>query len=411
MSVNIRMDEQLVSAKPGSPRPAALAATYAMVMMVGGHFLVGCGEASSVSNEPQTLKTTQVWGESGTQVGQFIYPRGMDVYLDHDQPRAVIVDKTARIQEFDLMTGEVLGSLHTPKWDRGKPTGLSVSNSILHPDKLAVYVADTHEHRVLMYELPLPDVEVPVPTEPDWQTGSFGEEPGEFIYPTDVAIETNDQGVVTDLYVSEYGGNDRISRFTINYPADLAHPSDPSSAQPKAEYQYQIGVVGQEVDASDDPLALSRPQSIELWTSPAGVRQLIVTDASHHRVGRITTAGELVAWYGDPLDESDDAYRFPYGITVLDDGSALITEFGANRVRCLDLATGETLWRYGIGGRSVGEIVQPWDAGVLGDQLIVLDSGNNRLQVCQLPAGVRSIGHEYTQAIIPSRLDQPGGTP
>jgi len=331
-----------------------------------------------------------VIGESGTQLGQFVYPRAMDVFEIDGHPHAVIIDKTARVQIIDLETDAVIGSIHTPKWDRGKPTGVSVANSALDSSKLAVYVADTHEHRVLMYELPLPDVQVPVPTEPDLMFGSFGEGPGEFIYPTDVAIQVDEHGIVTDLYVSEYGGNDRISRFTIDRSGETIKPI----------YQYQLGVVGEEVDASDFPTALSRPQSIELWTNPQGGRELLVTDASHHRVGRLTIEGELVAWFGDPLDTSEDAFRFPYGITILDDGSALIAEFGGNRIRCIDIESGETRWRYGVGGRSVGQLAQPWDSGVIGDQLVILDSGNSRVQICGLPKGVARIGNELASRRI-----------
>ena len=250
-----------------------------------------------------------------------------------------------------------------------------------------------------MYQLPLPDVEIPVPTPPDIMFGSFGEDLGQFIYPTDVAIQTDDAGIVTHLYVSEYGGNDRISRFTIERTESGINPL----------FEYQIGTASEEVDASDGPVALSRPQSIELWTNPEGDRELIVTDASHHRVGRLTTAGDLIAWYGTPLDHSPSAYRFPYGITVLDDGSALITEFGANRVRCINLATGDTLWRYGVGGRSEGQIVQPWDSGVIGDKLVVLDSGNNRVQICKLPPGISKIGNESSFGLNTPRSS--GGNP
>lgn len=349
--------------------------------------LAGCNELDSASALPGTLNTIKVLGESGTQRGQFVYPRGMDVFTDDGHPRAVIVDKTARIQVLDLETGEIIGSIHTPKWDRGKPTGLTVSTSAIDPTKLAVYVADTHEHRVLMYELPLPDVAVPEPTQPDLKFGTFGEGPGQFIYPTDVAVELGENGQVDSIYVSEYGGNDRISRFSLNR----------GSGELELVFQYQIGIVGEEVDASDFPTALSRPQSIELWTNSRGEQEIVVTDASHHRVGRLTVAGELIAWFGDPLDTSDDAFRFPYGITILDDGSALIAEFGGNRIRCIDLESGETIWRYGVGGRSHGQLAQPWACGVNGDELVVLDSGNSRVQICELPDGVPDIGNEYAR--------------
>jgi len=349
--------------------------------------ITGCSDDSASSNDG-TLKTVQILGEPGTQRGQFVYPRAMDVYQVDGHPRAAIIDKTARIQIMDLDSGKVLGSIHTPKWDRGKPTGVTVAPSPIDPTKQAVYVADTHEHRVLIYQLPLPDVEIPVPTEPDLKFGSFGQEPGQFIYPTDVAVDLDDAGTVTDLYVSEYGGNDRISHFKLVREDDTI----------SFAFVNQIGIKGEEVDASDAPIALSRPQSIALWTDPDGQRELIVTDASHHRVGRLSLDDQLIKWFGDPLDTSDDAYRFPYGLTILDDDTALIAEFGANRVRCINLETGETLWRYGVAGRSVGQLAQPWASAVMGDQLVILDSGNSRIQICKLPAGVSHIGAEVDQA-------------
>ena len=347
--------------------------------------LVGCQDNQQAQLPQGTLKTTQVFAESGTQLGQFVYPRAMDVFTQSGGTYAAIVDKTARIQIMDLTTGDIIGAIHTPKWDRGKPTGVTVDTSILNASKLAVYIADTHEHRVLMYQLPLPDVQVPVPTQPDLMFGSFGEEPTQFIYPTDVAIETDQSGAVTHLYVSEYGGNDRISRFKI----------DRTSETIEFVFDYQIGVAGEEVDASDFPNALSRPQSIALWNNPAGDQEIIIADSSHHRVGRFTTQGDVIAWFGDPMDTSDNAFRFPYGITILDDHTMLIAEFGGNRIRCINIESGETLWRYGLAGRSIGQLAQPWASGIIGDQLVILDSGNSRLQVCDLPIGISKIGQEY----------------
>ncbi len=358
-------------------------------LLVLGALLPACGnDAPSRDDAPGEFRDVTVLGEPGRQNGQFVYPRGMDVFEHDGQTLAVIVDKTARIQVMNLATGEVIGAIHTPKWDRGKPTGLTVQTSALNPGKLAVYVPDTHENRVLMYELPLADTDEPVPTEPDLKFGEYGEGPGQFWYPTDVAVDVDDSGVVTHIYVSEYGGNDRINRFRVDH----------STTPPTIAWESQIGVVGQEVDASDDPLALARPQSIELWTDSNGQRELVVTDASHHRVGRITTDGQLIAWYGDPMDDSPDAYRFPYGLDILDDGTALISEFGANRIRRIELETGKTLFLYGVPGRAVGQVAQPWAVGVMGDRLVVLDSGNGRVEICDPPAGADRLAPEYTRA-------------
>ncbi|MAO23052.1 MAG: hypothetical protein CMJ25_20055 [Phycisphaerae bacterium] len=345
--------------------------------------LLSCGcDTQSTGNE---LDTKRVLGESGTQNAQFVYPRGMDIFEYKGTPHAIIVDKTARLQLINLESESVVGVIHTPRWDRGKPTGLTVAPSLLDATKLAIYVADTHEFRVLVYELPLPFTTDPQPTKPDYQFGSYGEEPGQFIYPTDVAVETDGTQIVTELFVSEYGGNDRINRFRV----------DRSTIPPTMVWESQIGIPGEEVDASDGPLALARPQSIELWTNPStNQREIILSDASHHRIGRVTTDGQLITWYGDPLDTSDDAFRFPYGITILEDNTALIAEFGGNRITNIDIESGEVLFRYGVTGRSVGQLAQPWAVGVAGDQLVILDSGNSRLQFCKPP---RPLAPEYTR--------------
>ncbi len=371
------------SGQLGWTRTVGVALTLPLLM------LTGCGEDANALLPVGTLNTKLIYGESGTQLGQFVYPRGMDVFEVDGHPRAAIVDKTARIQIMDLETGDILGAVHTPRWDRGKPTGITVAPSAIDANNRAVYVADTHEHRVLMYELPLPAMQVPVPTQPDLVFGSFGEAPGQFIYPTDVEVQTDESGVVSHLYVSEYGGNDRINRFRVDRSGDTI----------AVLHEYQIGTASEEIDGSDGPLALSRPQSIALWTNSAGAQELIVTDASHHRIGRVSLDGDLIAWIGEPMDTSDDAYRFPYGITLLDDGSMLIAEFGGNRIRCVDIESGDTLWRYGVAGRSIGQVAQPWDCGVIGDQLVVLDSGNSRVQICELPKGVSKIGHELNPLV------------
>lgn len=364
-------------------------------LMIISCMISACDDSQSADHSK--LNTTKILGEPGTHNAQFVYPRGMDVFEYQGTPHAILVDKTARLQLMNLQSGRVIGSIHTPRWDRGKPTGLTVSNSLLDPSKLAVYVADTHEFQVLMYELPLEMSEDPQPTEPDYQFGSFGEEPGQFIYPTDVAIETDDSGTVQTIYVSEYGGNDRINRFRVDH----------TTTPPTLTWQAQIGIPGEEVDASDHPLALARPQSIELWTNPTtSQREIVLTDASHHRVGRVTTDGQLIAWYGDPLDTSADAFRFPYGLTILQDNTALIAEFGGNRITRIDLESGKHIFRYGEGGRSTGQLAQPWAVGVAGDQLVILDSGNSRLQLADLPRGVSALAPEYTQ---PSA--QSGGNP
>ena len=81
-----------------------------------------------------------------------------------------------------------------PEIQAGKPTGIGIA-----PDG-KVYLADTHYARVLVYSADGEELK---------RFGTSGEGPGQFLMPTDVAIDADGS-----LYVSEYGGNDRVSKFS-----------------------------------------------------------------------------------------------------------------------------------------------------------------------------------------------------
>src|SRR5690242_10273665 len=135
------------------------------------------------------------------------------------------------------------------------------------PDGL-LYVADTHYFRVMAYRPP-----ASLDGKPDLvaQWGSYGNEPGQFIYPTDVAFTTAGNGSVERIYVSEYGGNDRVSVF------DKDH-----------KFLFAFGHFGY---GDGEGIEFNRPQSIGMMGD-----RLAVTDACNHRVGVFTLDGKLVRW-------------------------------------------------------------------------------------------------------------------
>jgi len=67
------------------------------------------------------------------------------------------------------------------------------------------------------------------------------------------------------------------------------------------------------------------------------------------------------------------------------DGSALVAEFGGNRIQRIDLRDGRCLGLWGKPGRGKGEIATPWGVTVLGDRVYILDSGNNRVLAFKRP--------------------------
>jgi len=318
----------------------------------------------------EPIKATVVIGGLGDTPGRFALPRAMTP--DPDTASLWVIDKTGRVQQIDARTGACLALWKMPLTDNGKPTGCTLGKDAAGLPLL--YVADTHYHRVMIYR-PLPPQRDPS-GDPVRHTGEpeivgcfgeYGTGPGQFIFPTDIAILPDTDGTgVQRLYVSEYGGNDRVSVFDSQY-----------------NFLFSFGTFG----AAGDPKTIhfDRPQSVAITDVFDSLgrfeKQLIVADSRNHRLGRFSLDGKLIAWLGAP-DGAGDApgqFRIPYGLEPLGDGTALVAELGNNRVQRIELGSGEGLGTWGRPGRKDGELASPWAVAVIGHTAYVLDSGNNRL--------------------------------
>lgn len=369
-----------------------------MVAVSSGMAGVGCGRSGPPSGA--VLETRRVFGESGTAPGQFGHPR----VLENDGQSLWVIDRLARVQRLDAQDGRALDEWNTPKFDRGKPTGLGVFVPRSTPDEPWLLIADTHEHRVLiMRPGPRREGELVMRTpEVVAQFGEYGLGDGQFVYPTDVlAIPSADGESIARLYVGEYGGNDRVN---------IWEPAGHEGGAGTLAFRFvrSFGAFGSG-DGSDGRVEFSRPQSL---TWDRARNELVITDACNHRIGRFTMDGALVRWFGSPQRPTDEpgAFNFPYGVAVLEDGTALVAEFGNNRLQRIDLTDGTCLGLFGSTGRRVGQLSTPWAVTVLGREVFVLDTGNNRIQVMDLPRGRQAVRVAHDD-----RADAPGaagrGTP
>jgi hypothetical protein len=279
------------------------------------------------------IAARRVLGEVGISPGQYAFPR----CLDTDGRSLWVVDKLARVQRVDLKTGKGLSGWKMPDSDLGKPTGITVFDPTGRDEDQLVFVADTHYHRVLVYR---PGPQGSRENAPAASFGTYGRGDGQFIYTTDIAVLPDGKGGIERVYVSEYGGNDRIS---------IWEPT-PDAAGGTMQFRFarSFGVYGDEAAAGQ--VAFRRPQALEI----DHVRQrLVVADACNHRIGLFTLEGAPIKWIGAAKDGSQVAagqnvespFRYPYGLTLLDDGTALVAEFGAARVSRDLRQTGPRRWR------------------------------------------------------------------
>jgi len=283
--------------------------------------LLGCSDACAPSD---------IWLNTGKGPGQVVYPRAITYSPLHDS--FFVVDRMARIQQISSR-GELLSEWQMPLWEHGKPVGVSVG-----PDG-DVYVPDTHYHRVMVYT---PD------GRPVREWGSMGYEPGQFIYPTDIAFDE-----AGNVYVAEYGDNDRIQVFDR-----------------EGNFIRQFGTFG----TGDGEFR--RPQSLLIHEE-----LVYVVDSCNHRIVVFRTDGSFVRNMGRVGSELGE-FRYPYGIALDSRGRLVVAEFGNNRVQQLDRQTGHGLAAWGSAGRAPGQLAYPWAVAVdKRNRVVAVDSGNNRLQV------------------------------
>jgi hypothetical protein len=296
------------------------------MLAAGGSLLAGGCAPRGAPAVPE-----RVWGAQGIEDGQLQKPRAIAI---DDQGRLFLVDMLARIQVYDL-DGNFQRGWRTPVSVNGRPCGLTIARN---GDLL---VADTHYYRVLRYT---PEGELRTAAT---LGGTPGAEPGQFGFVTD-AVEDS-QG---NLYVGEYGDNDRIQKFS-----------------PAGEFLLQWGSHG------TLPGQFRRPQNLTIDAKD----RLWVADACNHRLQVFSATGELLGGWGDAGSAPGQLY-YPYDLQLDGRGHVYVCEYGNHRIQKFT-EEGVSLGCWGSEGREVGQLHNPWAVGLdAWGRLHVVDSGNHRVQ-------------------------------
>ena len=286
--------------------------------------LICCLGCESDSTRP--VSSAKVIGGIGLSDGRFVTPRAIDA----NEEVIVVIDKSRRCQVLSH-DGACLHSWELPIGTKGYPTGVTLD------DEGNIWISNTHDQNILVLTQ---DGELLN------SFGSYGVSEGEFLYPTDIAFWED------KVYVSEYGGNDRVSVFTRD-----------------GEFLNAFGLIG----PSDGQF--KRPQSIAIHPVSG---ELYIANAGNHCVDVFSSSGEWIRRIGK-AGRSEGELLYPYGIDFIDEDFFVVCEYGNNRLQIFTV-DGESRGLLGSAGNESGLFKTPWSVVKIKKGLIVADTGNNRLQ-------------------------------
>lgn len=248
-----------------------------------------------------------------------------------NQGEVIALDTAGRVLVYGP-DGAIQRQWRMPDTKIGKPEGVVV----LRDGR--VVVCDTHYHRVVEFNADGGVARM---------FGSEGQGPGQFIYPVAIAKDAKE-----NLYVAEYGSNDRVQKFTS-----------------EGQFLLTFGKFG------TSPGEFQRPSGL-VWR--AG--KIYAADAFNNRIQVFTDDGKFLKILDSP--EQPIALRLPYDLKLGTDDRLYAVEYGAGRVTRLDL-DGRLLGRYGTTGAGLGQFSTPWGLAVDAHNIYVADTGNRRVVALQ----------------------------
>jgi len=283
----------------------------------------GCLE--SVAGEPALIRPSASW---------VLPPEGLRIpaprALHATDSELLVLDNAGRALVYNH-AGELQRTWWMPEYSVGRPEKICR----LPDGRLAV--ADTHYHRVVLFDATGRELS---------RLGGYGHEPGQFVFPVAVACDAGG-----NLYVGEYGGNDRVQKFS-----------------PEGRWLCSLGRPGTEAGCFQRPSGL-------IWRGG----RVYVVDAFNNRVQVFADSGDFQEILGSQLPGGAPELLYPYDIAGGPGEELFIAEYGAGRVTRLS-ADGRLLARYGATGQGTGQLQTPWGLTVNSrGQVWVADTGNRRI--------------------------------
>ena len=171
-------------------------------------------------------------------------------------------------------------------------------------------------------------------------------DPGNFLYPQHVAVDSENNIYVTDL------GNSRVQKFDDQGNFIGAWGANGRDA---GQFGYPSGIA-----IADD--------------------HVFVVDKKLHKVQKFDTAGNFVTQWGD-IGNGNGEFRSPNGITISEDKFVHVVDTGNSRIQTFTF-DGEYVSQFGQSGKRAGNFVSPIDVAVdETGKFFVTDPGNKRINI------------------------------
>ena len=177
--------------------------------------------------------------------------------------------------------------------------------------------------------------------------GSYGEADGQFIWPTAIALDSQENVYVADEWLN------RISVFTK-----------------EGQFTRKWGKPGSAAGEIDGPAGLAISQDGTVFLS----------DSKNHRIQKFTLDGEYRGQFGG-LGSGPGQFNLPWGICLDQDELVYVADWRNDRIQ-QSTPDGKWLASFGASGSEVGQFNRPNGVCVDRDGLIyVTDWLNNRVQI------------------------------
>jgi sugar lactone lactonase YvrE len=241
----------------------------------------------------------------------------------------------SNVQVFDAQ-----GNLLQKLGDGGNSPLLNRARGIALDGFGRIYVADTYNHRVLVFN-----------SDGSFQRsfGSFGiGVPGSFYFPHGIAVDSWGNIYIADTF------NNRIQILTNN-----------------GQFIASFGTGGTAAGQFNLPVAITLDNTGNIY----------VADWDNSRVQKFNSARVFQLSFGSN-GTADGQFRQVGGVAVDGSGNVYISDYGNRRVQYFD-AAGTFLGKFGASGSLSGQFLAPigvqWDAG--GGKIYVADASNHNVQM------------------------------